>query len=150
MKWVLSHATDEIHHWQLQQDGGPKFLSFNLTRLSLRLSGITKRLFFLEEQGFLQKKIFLRNEYGIALGETVFSEQPSSGQFILNEKKFFYYTTDTQVQIFDHEKVLFAQSDIALFVHLEPVEFYGLLFAFAWFATADAKEEKEGTLSITA
>src|SRR5690349_8063968 len=117
MKWVLSHALDEVHHWQLQQEDEVKFLSFNLQRLSLRLSGFTKRLFFLEEQGFLQRKIFLRTEYGIALGETAFSEKPSSGQLMLNEKKFFFRTTDTGLQIFDTEKALLATSETGLLLH---------------------------------
>ena len=88
MKWILSQAADGIHEWLLQQKDGTKSLIYHLQRFSLRLLGTTKRLFFLDvQEGFLSKKVVLRNEYGIDLGETTFSENPAEGQLQLNGQK---------------------------------------------------------------
>lgn len=141
MKWVLSHATDEIHHWLLQQEEGSRSLTFHLQRSSLRLNGFSKRLFFLQVQGLLQKKVLLSSEYGVALGEAVFAEKPSPGQLVFNGQRFFFQTEEGKLLLLDSEKNLLGECRIeqkALHKH----EFYALLFGFAWFVTADTVAEK--------
>jgi len=150
MKWILSHATEGIHQWQLQQDGRVKFLSFHRQRLSLRIAGITKRLFFLNEQGFLQKKILLRSEYGVAIGETIFIDKPVAGHLTLNEQKFFYRCDEGQLSLFDSEKNLLAVSEFDAAMATDKYERYGLLFGFTWLQLADGVAEKNRVLSITA
>lgn len=145
MKWVLSHASDDIHHWQLQKEDSFKLLTLNLQRLSLRLAGSSKRLFFLDVQGFLQKKILLRTEYGITIGETAFADK-SSGQLLLNGRKFFYRQDKKQLLLFDSEKQLINKCELPENPPSK-IEVYGLLFGLAWFSTADVAEEKEKTLS---
>jgi hypothetical protein len=150
MKWVLSHATDDIHHWQLQKENGSKSLIFHQQRLSLRLSGLSKRLFFLNVQGFLKKKILLRTEYGIVIGEAPFAEKSLTGQLILNGQTFFYRLEKAQLFLLDSEKQLMARCDLLPEATVEKVEFYSLLFGFAWFLTADAVTEKKPEISVPA
>ena len=148
MKWVLSHATDELHHWLLQLEKGSRSLTLNLQRLSLRIAGLSKRLFFLQVQGFLQKKVVLCSEYGVSLGETVFTEQPSQGQLVLNEQKFFYKLKDDRLMLMDGEKNNIGESEILQKEAQRGYEFYSLLFGFAWFLTNDAA--KTQVLPVTA
>jgi hypothetical protein len=150
MKWVLSHATDGFHHWQLQQENQAKLLIFHLSRLSLRLTGIIKRLFFLQEQGFLQKKVLLRSEYGIVLGEATPTDKSSPGQLLLNGQKFFYRTESTQLILLDNDKQLVGACELPAEAPANRLERFGLLFSFAWFLTADAAADKDRALSVTA
>lgn len=150
MKWVLSQATDEFHHWLLQKQEGTRSLIVNLHRLSLRLIGVSKRLFFLQVHGFLQKKILLRSEYGVVLGETAFSSKPSPGQLTFNGQKFFHRIEEGQLVLLDNEKKPLGKSELAGGEQMNKFEFYSLLFGLAWFLTADGVAEKERPLSITA
>jgi hypothetical protein len=150
MKWVLSHATDEIHHWQLQHTEGSRSMIVNLQRSSIRLNGFSKRLFFLQAQGFLQKKILLRSEYGVVLGETIFSEKPMQAPLFFNGQKYFYQADDHQLLLFDSEKNLVNRTEFAALPSLDRLEFYSLLFGFAWFLTADAMAEKNRSIQVTA
>jgi hypothetical protein len=149
MKWIFSHATDNIHHWQLQKEEGRGSLSFNLQHLSLRLSGTSKRVFFLRLQGLLQKKALLHSEYGAAIGETTFAESPSAGQMIFNEQKIFYHVNDAQLRLFADDKQLLATCELPTETTIGKLEFYALLFGLAWFLTADAQAEKERLLAVT-
>lgn len=151
MKWILSHATDSIHEWLLQQEDKTKSLIFHLQRFSLRLLGSTKRLFFLDvQEGFLSKKITLRNEYGVELGETTFADNPVEGQLQLNGNKYLYRAENNELKLFDSDKNLLATSETALPARMEKSEFYSLLFGFAWLTTADAVAEKEKHFSLSA
>ena len=142
MKWVLSHATNDLHHWQLQQEENSRSLTFNLKRLSLRLNGFSKRLFFLEEQGFLQKKLVLRSEYGVEMGEVSFGGNAFFGQLVINGEKFFYEMNQEKLLLLDSEKHPVSNCEIIGEASLGKEEFYSLLFGFAWFVTADAMVEK--------
>ena len=142
MKWVLSHATDELHHWLLQQEEGSRSLTLHLQRLSLRISGFSKRLFFLQVQGLLQKKILLCSEYGVVMAETAFAGEPHSGSLLINDERFFYEMEGGKLMLFDNEKNPVSDCEIAGDTSLSREEFYSLLFGFAWFVTADVMAEK--------
>jgi hypothetical protein len=141
MKWVLSHATDELHHWLLQQEEGSRSLTLHLQRFSLRLNGFSKRLFFLQVQGLLQKKILLRSEYCVELGEVVFTEKASQASIVLNGQKLFYQTEEGKLFLLDSDKNILGECEIAQEAILNRIEFFALLFGFAWFVTADALAE---------
>jgi hypothetical protein len=149
MKWVLSHASDDIHHWQLQKEVGFEFLSFNSQWLSLRLTGSSKRLLFLRVQGFLQKKVLLQTEYGVQLGETALTDKLSSGQLLLNEQAFFYEIGDYQLVLFNGEKQVLASCYLPEETVIEKLELYALLFGFAWFMTANAAVESKELATVT-
>lgn len=149
MKWVLSHATDGLHHWLLQQEENTRSLIINLQRLSLRLIGITKRLFFLQVQGLLNKKILLRSEYGVVIGEAPFANKPSPGQLTINGQKMYHRIEDEKLVLLNSEKAVVGSSDLTPNSLTDKFEFYSLLFGFAWFLTADVAE-KDGLLPATA
>ncbi len=150
MKWVLSHATDGFHHWLLQQEENTRSLIFNIQRLSLRLIGITKRLFFLQVQGLLNKKILLRSEYGVVIGEAPFTSNPSPGQLTINGQKLFHRIEDQKLILLNSEKAVVGSSDLTQNAINNKLEFYSLLFGFAWFLTADTASDKDSVLSATA
>ena len=145
MKWILSLASDDIHHWQLEHEQGVECLRFNRQWHSLRLTGTSKRLLFLRVQGLLQKKVLLQTEYGISLGETALADKLSAGQLTLNDQRFFYEVTTDQLFLFNTEKQLLASCGLPADLAFEKLELYGLLFGFAWFVvpalSAKRKEE---------
>jgi hypothetical protein len=142
MKWVLSHATDDLHHWLLQQEENSRSLTLHLQRLSLRLNGFSKRLFFLQVQGILQKKITLCSEYGVVMAETIFADNPFSAQIFINGEKYYYELEMGKLMLLDSEKNPIGDCEIANGTNLGKYEFYSLLFGFAWFTVADAMAEK--------
>lgn len=150
MKWILSHASDEIHHWQLESEKGAQSLSFNHQWLSLRLSGTSKRLLFLRVQGLLQKRVLLQTEYGIALGETALADKLSAGPITLNEQKLFYEVKNDQISLFDSEKQLLASCSLPADVSPEKLELYSLLFGFAWFVVPEVAAEQKEPLTLSA
>lgn len=150
MKWIFSHATDDIHHWQLQKERGSGTLSFNPQHLSLRLTGNSKRVFFLRLQGLLQKKVQLHSEYGAQIGETAFADNPAAGQLLVNEQRFFYHRSNAQLFLLDSEKQLFATCELPREAAVETFVFYSLLFGLVWFLTADLQAEKELLQTATA
>ena len=150
MKWVLSHATNELHHWLLQQEEGSRSLILNQQRHSLRLNGLSKRLFFLQVQGFLNKKVLLRSEYGVVLGETPLTEKLVAAQLLFNGQRFFYAVEDKRLVLLDSEKNIVGKCEITEEVAADKYEFYALLFGFAWFLTADAVADKQRVLPVTA
>lgn len=149
MQWILSLASDDIHHWQLDNENGSECLSFNRQWLSLRLTGTSKRLLFLRVQGLLQKKVLLQTEYGISLGETALADKLSAGQLILNSQRFFYEVRDDQLFLFDTGKQLLASCGLHADHPFEKLELYGLLFGFAWFVTPAVLAERKKALTQT-
>lgn len=149
MKWIFSHATDDIHHWQLQKEEGAASLRFNLQRLSLRLSGTSKRLFFLRVKGLLQKKVQLLSEYGAAIGETSFTTTPSTGQIAFNGQTFFYRNSEAQLRLFTVDNLLLATCALPAETAIGKFAFYSLLFGLAWFLTADSPAGKERQPALT-
>lgn len=150
MKWVLSHATDGLHHWLLQQEENTRLLIINLQRLSLRLIGITKRLFFLQVQGLLHKKIQLCSEYGVVIGEAPFASKPSPGQLTINGQKLFHRIEDEKLVLLNSEKAVVGTSALTQKAMDNRFEFYSLLFGFAWFLTADTAADHDHRLTATA
>jgi hypothetical protein len=120
-----------------------------LQRLSLRLIGFSKRLFFLQVQGFLQKKILLRSEYGVIIGETAFTDKPSSGQLTINGQKFFHRVEEEKLVLLNSENMVVGTSQIMPKAFTNRYEFYSLLFGFAWFLTAD-RAANENPITATA
>jgi hypothetical protein len=150
MKWVLSHTTDEFHHWLLQHEEGSRSLTLNRQRLSLRLNGSSKRLFFLQVQGFLNKKVLLCSEYGVVLGETPFNEKPAAAQLLFNGQRFSYAVEEGKLVLFDSERNIVGESDITEEATADKYELYALVFGLAWFLTADVVAEKQRVLPVTA
>ena len=121
---------------------------FHQQRRSLRLNGFSKRLFFLEEQGFLQKKLVLRSEYGVEMGEVPFGGNAFFGQLTINGEKFFYQMEHEKLLLLDSEKNPLSDCEIVGEASLGKEEFYSLLFGFAWFVTADAAANAEKTKAV--
>lgn len=150
MKWVLSHTKDGLQHWLLQQGENSRSLVLNLQRLSLRLLGLTKRLFFLQVKGFIHKKILLRSEYGVLIGEAPFTDKTSPGQLTINGQKLFYRVEDENLLLLNSQHSVVGSSRLTPNAVHNRFEFYSLLFGFAWFLTADVAADKDRLVPVTA
>lgn len=97
----------------------------------------------MDVQGFLHKKVLLRSEYGVEIGETAFAEQPTAASLLLDGKKFFYQAESGRLELFDSEKNLLASCGLDVPDGMEKLEFYSLLFGFVWLQTAGVPTAKE-------
>lgn len=90
----------------------------------------------------MQKKLVLRSEYGVEIGEVAFGGNAFFGQLTINGEKFFYEMNHEKLLLLDSEKKPLSECEIVGEASLGKEEFYSLLFGFAWFVTADAVVEK--------
>ena len=128
MKWILTHQATEHHRWLLTEVQSPALLTYNPKNHSIRIKAKGARLFFLEPVGFLQKKILLRSEYGVVLGEAQWAEK--SGQLLLDNQKFFYRWNDHDLFLYDKSKTLLLQTKVDY--DAVGLEKFAFVFSMAW------------------
>jgi hypothetical protein len=63
-------------------------------------------LFFLEEKGFLRKKVVLKTEYGVEIGECHFIRNAQNGIIYLNDRKFVFNGDNSEIRIADKQNNL--------------------------------------------
>lgn len=142
MKWVLSHLSDEHQKWELHDAPEPAQLTYNLQHQSLRIRSKTSRLFFLESSGRFQKKLVLRSEYGIIIGEAAVAPQDTEASLTLNDTRFYYRFSEHQFFLLDknHEVISMADVDQPGLPHR--MTMYALLFGHAWIVNAQLDQKK--------
>ena len=80
--------------------------TYNTASSSFRLNAWSKRLFFLEEKGFLRKKVVLKTEYGVEIGECHFIRNAQNGIIYLNDRKFVFNGDNSEIRIADKQNNL--------------------------------------------
>lgn len=150
MKWVLSYRSSSIHNWQLQNQNTEAQLLYNKQNASLRISGNTKRVFFLEEYGIVPKKLQLKTEYGMVIGETALPNKITGGVFHLNERRYYYRVENGRIALFDRNKKPVAECVIELFRNVDRQEHLALVFCFAWLTQFDAATKEQLAVAAVA
>ncbi|HYO20900.1 MAG TPA: hypothetical protein VER36_00760 [Flavisolibacter sp.] len=148
MKWVLSHQSDDHHKWLLHEAHEPVQLTYNLSNHSLRIKSKNNRLFFLEITGFFQKKLLLRSEYGVVLGESSFTTTTKEGTLLMNELKYHFRIKNDQLSLSDKNKNLLSAVVIEPAVALDKQEAFALLFCQAWLLNASMHATKTKDLLV--
>lgn len=139
MKWVLSHQAGGHHRWVLHTDDGPVQFTYNFQYRSVRTKAKTARLFFLEEaDGFFQKKVLLRSEYGVVLGEAQATHTTKDGILLFNNEKFFYRWNDGKLLLLNRHKTVVFQTQIELRQDAVRLERMAFVFCNAWLLSAEA------------
>jgi hypothetical protein len=128
MKWDLSASLNDSHHWTLNEDEIRIALKYNKEAHSIRLHSDDKRLFFLEKSGMLQRRMVLKTEYSVEVGEAHFEKNRHAGSLILNETKHVFKVIGENLQLFNHQKQLVFEIGIKDIEDLELFEFAALLF----------------------
>ena len=129
MKWNLTYSVNDFHQWSLNEDQLKVGLRYNSEAHTLRVHSDDKRLFFLERTGgVLQSRILLRTDYSVEIGEAYFEKNRHSGQMVLNEKKYSFKVDGSYLKLYNREKKLVFEIDIADIDNLELFEFSALLF----------------------
>lgn len=107
MKWVLSHQSSEHHRWQLRDAAEPALFTYHLQNRSVRIKAKTARLFFLEmATAFFHKKILLRSEYGILVGEAQLAPAGKLAALTLDDRKYYYCWEDQDLLLYNRDKSL--------------------------------------------
>lgn len=145
MKWVLSQQSPSHHKWLLQNAQEQFQLTYHLHHHSIRISGKSNRLFFLEITGVFQKRIHLQSEYGVVVGE---SNWPSSkdGSLIMNGQKMFFQWNEASLSLLDKNKMPLISIAIDHSEEMEKLESFALLFSSVWLLYADANKKPEDRL----
>ena len=128
MKWNLTYSVNDFHQWALNEDEIKVGLRYNGEAHSLRVHSDDKRLFFLERTGVLQSRIILKTEYSVEIGEAYFEKNRHAGIMVLNEKKYSFKVVGNYLKLFNRQKELVFEIDIADIDNLELFEFSALLF----------------------
>jgi hypothetical protein len=117
---------------------GPKEIAtikYNAESNSVRLHSNERRLFFVEEVGFLQSKIILGTEYGVQIGENYHIRQQHKGVLHLGSEKFSYKLEDKGISMYDRHKDPVATFTLDKASALGSYEASALLFSLAWLLT---------------
>ena len=139
MKWVLSHQSAEHHRWVLQTGNDAVTFTYNFSYRSIRIKSKTSRLFFLEEEdGFFQKKVLLRSEYGVIMGETQATHTSKGGVLLFNNEKFFYRWSEGKLLLLNRNKIVVFETGIELRPDAGKLEQMAFVFCNAWLLSAEA------------
>ena len=104
MRWILTHTTNELRYWKMDQGEQPAELKYNSKAQSFRLTAVDKRLFFIERTGFLQSKYLIRTEYSQLAGEMQPGKDIDAGIILVDGKKFRYSLNDSLLEFASKQK----------------------------------------------
>jgi hypothetical protein len=91
MKWVFVKNDTSKESFELW-DGDKKLADIvfsSKSRIARFASNLSKRLFFFEKRGIFSPKAFIRNEYGIKMGN-VTEERPGKGHVEIDGRKYYF------------------------------------------------------------
>jgi hypothetical protein len=147
MKWVLSQQSLDHHRWLLQDAKDEAQFTYNHEHHSIRLKGKNSRLFFLEVIGLFQKKIQLRSEYGVVVGQSTWPPENSDGSIQLNEEKYYFKWQQKTLSLFTKGKQLFQSIHSEHEPGLDKLEKFALVFSSLWLVNTSANaSNKEDVL----
>lgn len=142
MKWVLSNQSSEYHRWQLRDASEPALFTYHLQNRSVRIKAKTARLFFLEiETVFFHKKVLLRSEYGIAVGEAQFTTAGKTGALVLDDQNYFYCWEDRYLLLYNHDKSPLLQVEVERHDNMESLEPFAFVFGSVWLALCNVQSK---------
>jgi hypothetical protein len=91
-----------------------------------------RRVFFVEEVGFLQSKIILKTEYGVQIGENYHARNQRKGALHLGNEKFSYKLEDKGIKLYNRHKEPLASFTLDKASALGSYEASALMFSLAW------------------
>ena len=147
MKWVLSQQSLEHHRWLLQDASQQAQFTYNSIYQSIRLKSKISRLFFLEVAGVFHKKILLRSEYGVVVGETQWTSQK---EFLLmiDAHKLYVRLEEQTMSFLDRNKSTQTSLRIEPILHLDRKELFAIVFSSAWLLYGNANSLKSENLLV--
>lgn len=129
MRWSLTHSTNQLHFWKMEEDECNAEIKYNEQVKSFRLTAGDKRLFFIERAGFLQNKYILRTEYSIVAGEVYPEKNWRSGIAIMEDKKSQYLLKDNLLALSSKKENFSLTIEVNDSNNLNPSELFALLFS---------------------
>jgi len=101
LQWALTTKRFGYHIYELAKDNLQLLsLAFDPATQTARVDcNETKRAFRIEKQGFFKRRIVLKNEYGVNLGELSYEKPGANQGFIdMNGERFFFGLRDNNQQ----------------------------------------------------
>ena len=129
MRWSLTHSTNQLHFWKMEEDELNAEIKYNEQAKSFRLTAGDKRLFFIERVGFLQNKYILRTEYSVVAGEVYPVKNWHSGIAVIENKKFNYHLKDNLLALTSRKENFSLTIEVKDSNNLNPSELFALLFS---------------------
>lgn len=129
MKWAITHSTDQLRYWKIQQDEFTAELKYNNQAKSFRLTADDKRLFFIEKTGFLQSKFLLKTEYSVITGEVYPDKNWHTGIIIFDHKKFNYALKENLLALSSRKANFLLGFEVDNVESLHQMELFALTFS---------------------
>ena len=133
MRWLLDRQPGILAYQLQHQNGKLAEAVYNPQLQSLRLYYSTKRLFLLQQKGWLQKKTLFYNEYGIEVGYFQHNKADGQRMLLVNGQQFWCYLQDGgEAVIYDQYRNSIAACTLA---EEGPEDGYALpvmLFSLVW------------------
>lgn len=129
-------STDRANYTLSQGSQEIATIKYNPRSQSVRLHSNERRVFFLEQVGFLQNKILLKTEYGVQIGENYHFRHQQKGIFHLSKDKFSYWIENNAIRIADKRRQLTASFSLDNALSLDSYELSTVLFSLAWMLTS--------------
>ena len=113
-------------------------IKYNAQANSFRINSKERRLFFMEQSGFLQNKIVVKSEYGVEIAENNHQRNQYKGTLHLGNQKFSYKLHTDSINLYDKHKNPVANFSLEKASLLDSYEASALLFSLAWLLNATA------------
>lgn len=148
MKWVLSHQLPERHYWVLRDAAGAAAFTYHLHHHSIRIKAQTPRLFFLQTAGFFHKKVLLRSEYGVPVGEAQLAAAGKPVTLTLNGHSYFFSWDEQNLSFFNKNKILVQQVRVECRKDIDLLERFAFVFSSVWIGLQNQDSKVPGTLMV--
>ena len=148
MKWILSQQSLAHHRWLLQDAKDEAQFTYNNEHRSIRIKGKGSRLFFLEITGLFQKKILLRSEYGVVVGESTWPPENSDGSIQLNQERYYFKWQQKTLSLLTRAKQLIHSIHTEHEAELDRLEKFALLFSSLWMVYADSNSNRKEDILV--
>jgi hypothetical protein len=140
MKWHLVNSSSRQEIYELRNNDEKVLTIYSHPdKGTLRIAtDEEKRVFLIGKEGFLRRRIVLRNEYGIRMGQLIYNGiQENQGSLEVDDEEFYYHIGNGSPV----EATIFKNSETLLICELPAVakDHDLLILALGWYITTAVK-----------
>ena len=132
MIWKLQRTSGHTRTWEFATAHQPFEVKFNPASLSVRVSGSSKRLFFIEQSKLKPKTVSFISEYGQRVGVCEYNMAPQKGKIVLHGHRFYFEQKGDVIQFLDNGLFSLTSCTIDEAAEMPPLEMTVLVFSHLW------------------
>ena len=132
MIWKLQGTSGHTRTWEFATAHQPFEVKFNAASLSVRVSGSSKRLFFIEQFKLKPKTVSFISEYGHRVGLCDYAMAQQKGKIELHGHSFYFEQKGDVIQFLDNGLFSLTSCTIREAAEMPPIELTVLVFSHLW------------------